>query len=566
MPSDIQAQIERRRQRAKEEIARVSNKGNHPIFSSFEVKSASGQVYRVDIQSLDELQNTCTCPDYQTNLIGTCKHIEGVLLHLRREYGDRLAAMSRQRPRGTRIYLHYGLEVTVRVGLPLPRRSSVGDLLARTFDPDGLLVGSPGESLPALLAALDHLSPQERALVRVDDAVRRQLDLLRDREEVQRQRAWFAGQVQRGNRTLDVLSARLYPYQESGALHLAFGRRTLLADDMGLGKTVQAIAASALLRELRGIQRALIICPASLKHQWEREIHRFTSLPANVVEGGLKERRSRYADAAFFTIVNYELVRHDLDELLKLRPDLIILDEAQRIKNWRTKTAAMVKQLRSPYAFVLTGTPLENRIDELYSIFQFLDPRILGPLWHFNDRFYELEQRASGSVKVLGYKNLDALRGLIDPYVLRRTRAGSAARSAAARGQHLLRGDDRAAVEGLRTVPRDGGPAGRQGAAAAAHPQGTRNPADVPGQDAPHLQRPGAARSGHPGQGYREDQPQAARAGPDSGRRDRQQRAQGHPVQPVGGHAGPRPSPSSAAPAWATSNSPATSRPASAAP
>ena len=115
-------------------------------------------------------------------------------------------------------------------------------------------------------------------------------------------------------------------------------------------------------------------------------------------------------------------MRFDDDELFEQRYDLIILDEAQRIKNWRTKTAQMVKSLRSRYAFVLTGTPLENRIDELYSIFQFLDPRILGPLWHFNDRFYQLEKKPRGGYKVLGYQNLDELRALIAPYTLRRTR------------------------------------------------------------------------------------------------------------------------------------------------
>jgi len=100
----------------------------------------------------------------------------------------------------------------------------------------------------------------------------------------------------------------------------------------------------------------------------------------------------------------------------------VILDEAQRIKNWRTKTADKVKRLRSPYAFVLTGTPLENRLDELYSVFQFIDPTILGPLWRFNQRYYETERRPSGSYKVLGYKNLDELRHRIAPYVLRRVR------------------------------------------------------------------------------------------------------------------------------------------------
>jgi superfamily II DNA or RNA helicase len=422
MPSTIETQIERRRERAREEIKKIVNRGNHPLFSQFEVTSISGRTYRVEIHSLDELRNTCTCPDYQTNLIGTCKHTEGVLIHLREEYGERVKTLTHQRPTGTQVYLHYETDVTVRVDLPLPRRATVRDLLLRYFDPTGVLTGSPLHSLPRLFSDLDQLPPRDRSLVRVDQSVSEHLALLQDREAVAQQKAWFLDQVKRGQRTFDVLSTKLYPYQQEGAMHLAFGRRALLADDMGLGKTIQAIAASALLKDLRGIERALIVCPASLKHQWAREIKRFTSLPVTVVEGGLMARREAYHAPSFFKIINYEIVRRDLPDLQQIRSDLIILDEAQRIKNWRAKTADMVKQLRSRYAFVLTGTPLENRLDELYSIFQFLDPRILGPLWNFNDRFFQVEERDNGTVKVLGYKNLDELRTTIGPYVLRRTR------------------------------------------------------------------------------------------------------------------------------------------------
>ncbi|MBI5841146.1 MAG: DEAD/DEAH box helicase [Chloroflexi bacterium] len=422
MPTDIQEQIERRRERARAEILKIVNKGDHPVFSLFEVSSISKKSYRVEIRSLDELQNSCTCPDYKNNLIGTCKHIEGVLISLEKEHGEKLKKLAEERPRGAHIYLHHGMDITVRVTLPIPGNARVKDLLARYFDPSGLLVGAPLQALPSLLADIESLPARDRSLVRVTEAVHEHLALLQDREEVAQQKEWFLDQVKRGRRTFDVLSTKLYPYQEQGAMHLAFGRRAMLADDMGLGKTVQAIAASALLKEMRDIQKAVIICPASLKHQWAREIRRFTSLSVTVVEGGLLDRRKLYNDSSFFKIINYELVRHDMDELLKLRPDLIILDEAQRIKNWRAKTAMMVKSLPSRYAFVLTGTPLENRIDELYSIFQFLDPRILGPLWHFNDRFYELEKRESGTYKVLGYKNIDELRALIKPHVLRRTR------------------------------------------------------------------------------------------------------------------------------------------------
>jgi superfamily II DNA or RNA helicase len=422
MASDIKVQIERRRQRAVDQITKIVNKGNHPIFSLFEVSSVSEQSYRVQIRSLGELHNTCTCPDYKTNLIGTCKHIEGVLIYLEKTYDNRLNKMAGKRPRGTQVYLHYGVDETVRVGLPLPRQGVVLGMFRRFFDSTGVLVGSPLRSLPALFSAIENLPARARSLVQVDEGVREYLDMLRDRREIEEQKAWFAEQLKSGNRSIDLISTRLYPYQEDGALHLAFGRRTMLADDMGLGKTVQAIAATALLKELRDIRRALVICPASLKHQWAREIRRFTSFPVSVIEGNLQTRRQLYREPAFFMVLNYDIVLRDLQEIEHLRPDLIILDEAQRIKNWRTKTATAVKRLRSRHAFVLTGTPLENRIDELYSIFQFIDARILGPLWHFNDRFYQLKRRPSGTYKVLGYKNLDELRATVAPCTLRRTR------------------------------------------------------------------------------------------------------------------------------------------------
>ncbi|MFQ5829545.1 MAG: DEAD/DEAH box helicase, partial [Candidatus Methylomirabilia bacterium] len=196
----------------------------------------------------------------------------------------------------------------------------------------------------------------------------------------------------------------------------------MLADDMGLGKTVEAIAACALLRELRDVGRVLVVCPASLKHQWAREIRKLTTFPVSIVEGAMSRRREVYARSSFFTILNYEVALRDEPILERMRPDIIILDEAQRIKNWRAKTADAVKRLRSRYAFVLTGTPLENRLDELYSILQFLDPRTLGPLWKFNERYFQLERRKDGSHKVLGYKNLDELRSRIAPVVLRRAR------------------------------------------------------------------------------------------------------------------------------------------------
>src|SRR5208283_6216552 len=101
-----------------------------------------------------------------------------------------------------------------------------------------------------------------------------------------------------------------------------------------------------------------------------------------------------YEAGTFFTVVNYEqMIRDALEVNARFRPDVVVLDEAQRIKNWNTQTAQAVKRLKSRYAFILTGTPIENRIDELRSLIDFLNPAVLGPLFRFNRDFYELDER-----------------------------------------------------------------------------------------------------------------------------------------------------------------------------
>src|SRR5260370_18767344 len=116
-------------------------------------------------------------------------------------------------------------------------------------------------------------------------------------------------------------------------MHLAFGERALLADEMGLGKTVQAIAACELLGRRKGIERVLVVCPASLKAEWEEQISRFSERSIRLVFGPRAQRLASYRDPDFFTIVNYEQVLGDADVINAImNPDIVVLDEAQRIK------------------------------------------------------------------------------------------------------------------------------------------------------------------------------------------------------------------------------------------
>jgi SNF2 family DNA or RNA helicase len=252
------------------------------------------------------------------------------------------------------------------------------------------------EEVAVLSDALDHIDSEiERA------------DLLRKERE-----------YLEGDAPPSLLNVPLYDYQLRGALFLACRGRSILGDDMGLGKTVQTLAAVELLVRERNVARVLVVAPASVKYQWEAEIRKFTSRAVQVIEGDRDDRRDQYDEATFYRLVNYEQVVRDLDAINAWAPDVVVLDEAQRIRNWESKTSRAVKKLKSRYAIVLTGTPLENRLEELYSIVQFVDERRFGPAFQFLHDHRVLD--AEGNLK--GYRNLDAIREKLEPIFLRRTR------------------------------------------------------------------------------------------------------------------------------------------------
>ena len=413
-------EIARRRLRASLDAMKIDPlEPDHPIYGTFSVRSLKARFenlsYSVEIRSLSEFRNSCTCPDYNVNGLGTCKHIEAVLAHVRKNHSE-LIKDNAASPR-IEIYLLRRGAPEIRIAWPEIVPITGRRLAAEFFSSAGALLGDPVASVPALSRAIAALPPRTRGLFRIGRDVEEWVSALRGRHEKLKSRDSFLRDVRDKKQALEFLKVPLYPYQQEGMLHLAFNERALLADEMGLGKTVQAIAACELLRRTRRIERVLVVSPASLKTEWEEQIAKFTGLPARIIWGPRAERLKLYREPSFFYLVNYEQVRMDVEEMGHLiAPDVVILDEAQRIKNWQTATANAVKKLSSPYAFVLTGTPLENRIDEIYSIFQMIDPHVLGPLFRFNREFYDLDDRGMPQ----DYKNLDELHRRIRPLILRR--------------------------------------------------------------------------------------------------------------------------------------------------
>jgi SNF2 family DNA or RNA helicase len=216
-----------------------------------------------------------------------------------------------------------------------------------------------------------------------------------------------------------ALKATLRPYQKEGFSWLVFLHELnaggILADDMGLGKTVQAIA---LLLWLKGKSKTkithLVVAPTSVVPNWLREIEKFgPTLTALAWHGPDREKLTDSLEEADVIVTSYALVRRDEEFFSQRNFHTVILDEAQHIKNPASATARAVKKLQSEHRLALTGTPIENRLSEIWSIFDFVSPGLLGDLNRFEEKFARPIDRGDKA-------SAEKLRAAIHRFVLRR--------------------------------------------------------------------------------------------------------------------------------------------------
>jgi superfamily II DNA or RNA helicase len=408
-------QLELRRQFGREQKMRIRNLGSDPVFSEFAVTNpATKRTYRVVIRGDRPGVNFCSCPDYAVNTLGTCKHIETTLHRLRR--GHAKALRVGHHPPFAEVYVRYGTQRAVMFSQGTQAPPELITLAGKYFDDGGDLTSIGFTRFDEFLTAAAPFGDELRVY---DDA----LALIAEVRDGEARCAKLQERYGSNGSTAhwdQLLKAPLFPYQREGSLFAAQAGRVIIADEMGLGKTIQAIAACEILAREYGLERVLIVCPASLKSQWHSEIVLFSSRPALIIEGLTYQRKALYGqDGAFFKIVNYDVVHRDLEAIREWDPELVILDEAQRIKNWETRAAKTVKQIQSQYAIVLTGTPLENRLEELHSIVEFVDRHRLGPLFAFKAAH---EVHDEDSIRVVGYRDLDRINKTLAPILMRRTK------------------------------------------------------------------------------------------------------------------------------------------------
>ena len=407
-----------RRQFGREQTFGLENIGSEPYFSEFRVSNPQSNTrYRVAIRGQRPGDNFCACPDYATNELGTCKHIEFTLSRLEKKRSAKTAFARGYQPPFSEVYLRNDAVRTIhfRAGTDCPQ--SLREEATHVFDEAHAWV-LPEARFDALEPFLKSVARSGHELRAYDDA----LDFVAGQRDAVRRATALDSIFPRATDDpllKKLLKVPLYPYQAEGALFAVRAGRVLIGDEMGLGKTIQAIAAAEILARHFGVSRVLVICPTSLKYQWQSEMARFSGRQAQVLAGGRAQRHKDYATDDFCKITNYEKLKPDLDLISAWAPELIIVDEAQRVKNWNTIAARALKRIDSPYAIVLTGTPLENKLEELISIVQFVDQHRLGPTW----KLLNEHQLKDDTGRVSGYTRLDKIGETLAPIMIRRRKS-----------------------------------------------------------------------------------------------------------------------------------------------
>jgi superfamily II DNA or RNA helicase len=301
------------------------------------------------------------------------------------------------------------------VALPAERLNRLLDLLVELFDNDPLTKEGKlrlSKTRAGLLAGLDSVAEAHWLGAERLQALAKGLDAAIDASPCE---------------PPPEFEGTLREYQRRGVAWLqalrGFGFGAVLADDMGLGKTVQLLAHAAIERAAGRLkQPVLVVAPTSVVPNWRAEIARFLPHLRTVVLTG-PDRAERYSeiDGADFVLTTYALLQRDAEELLEREWSLAVLDEAQFVKNPRSKGAQLARRLRAKQRIALTGTPVENHLDELWSIFAFAVPDLLGERSAFTRVFRTpIEKHAD-------VRRRDALALRTRPFLLRRTKENVAA-------------------------------------------------------------------------------------------------------------------------------------------
>lgn len=360
-----------------------------------ELRTSDNSQYKITLRS--DSSGYCNCSDFGTNKLGTCKHLMYVQAQVNPGTDPYPFLEIFLDPLKNYRITWYGPDY-------LPKAQI--DLLKLYF---GKQTHIPDKGVMMFFGFVKEARKYPNIKVRAEvlDKIEREFEKNLLEQKAQDEEFDFS-----------LIKTDLYPYQKEGIQFATFKKGAIIADEMGLGKTVQAIGAALFKKQFLGFTQCLVVCPASLKQQWKNEIHKFCEEEAVVIPA---DEKNYLQYRAYFHIVSYETVVRDLEMLNRVNYDLVILDEAQRIRNFETLTSNAIKAIKKAHGLVITGTPIENKLVDIYSITAFIDPHLLTPLWEFSYQHCYFDVQNEN--KITGYYNLQNLKEKLAPVLLRREKA-----------------------------------------------------------------------------------------------------------------------------------------------
>lgn len=392
-----------RAKQAKYQLQLSDNKyGEHQLMNE------SGGIYRITFHDFDKRTGYCSCPDYRTNKLGTCKH----LIWAFKKYGHQKEMFQGKSQHFPFVEVYLNPLNDYRISWYFPGRVPEPELSAwlyRFFDQSLTLIPEKEHEFHLFLEK----APEFKQLL-----IRKEVY-----EKVEKiNRHHFLQQIKK-QKSLDysIFNRKPYDFQRTGIEFLTFREKALLADEIGLGKTYQAIAAAWFKALHLGAKSCLIICPASLLSHWESEIKAICN--QEVVNLGLRSNRNFIEspkEGVYFYLINYEKLSREFEDLMRINFSVLILDEVQRLRNFQTRTTALIREISAPHVIGLSGIPVTNRLTDLYAILSVIEPETVAPLWEFSYKYYYFDPEKEN--KITGYHHLDELAGSLSEVVLRRTR------------------------------------------------------------------------------------------------------------------------------------------------
>lgn len=396
-------QVALRQQQAEKEVFAISQVDEEYCPGEYKIGNAiTRNEYKVVYRGRNSMWNYCSCMDFKTSQLGTCKHLEAVKLWVKKKKKK----VNREQPSYSSVYIDYKGPRSVKIRFGETCNDIFKRLAKDYFDGDGVLREEAYDKFDIFLHAAKAIDENFRCY---GDA----LDFIISKREKSRRLQLVESKY--SDETLDsLLKARLYPYQKEGIRFAVKAGKAIIADEMGLGKTIQAIAASEIYLREGMADNVLVVCPTSLKYQWKKEIEKFTGgdmtevmdehsgqiVPVPkviVIEGSPFKRQRMYMSSTPYKIVSYNTVCNDIREMGRLSVGVLVMDEIQRLKNWDTQISRAARKIDSDYAVLLSGTPLENKLEELYANMELVDQFCLGPYYKFKEEHILLDQKPARS-------------------------------------------------------------------------------------------------------------------------------------------------------------------------